>query len=81
MYRGFYILNYSENTPETIRGINGIAFLFGVSPASIYRWKNNWLAPAVWKEGRSVYADTETAVRLFEINKLGGRKVIKRSMG
>ena len=79
MYRGFYRLNYSDNTPETIWGINGVAFLFGVSRATVYRWRNTWLAPAIWKEGRYVVADTEKAIKLFEINMLRGRKVVRRS--
>jgi len=80
MYRGYYNIHYSYSTPEIIRGVIGIAFLFGVSESTVYRWAKTWLAPALWKEGRYLVADTEKAVKLFSLNMLGGREICRKPL-
>ena len=73
-------MHYAYSTPDTIWGVMGIAFLFGVSVSTIHRWKKTWLAPAVWKEGRYLVADTEKAIKLFSIHMLDGREVPRRCL-
>lgn len=55
-----------KEAKKYVRGLDGIAELFGVHRITAWRYKNTFLAPAVKQRGRVILTDVEEALRLFD---------------
>lgn len=63
--------NKKKNTPEFVIGVVGLCNLFDCSPSTAWRYRRDWLEPAVTKHGKMIVTNVAVALSLWK-EKIGG---------
>ncbi len=54
-----------KNTPDFVIGVVGICNLFDCSPTTAWRYRQEWLGPAVTKNGKVIVTNVALAQTLW----------------